>query len=75
MLDNQRVIITIGNFSNKKESDNYYFALNNDEYVFSQIDRKSVFINTISMNNYPIFYRGKDQKGYQKFWDKYYKKK
>ena len=74
MLDNQRVIITVGNFSNKNESDNYFMALKNDEYVFSQIDRKSVFLFTISMKNYPLFYREKDQKGYQKFWDKYYGK-
>ncbi len=75
MLDNQRVIITVGNFANKNDADNYFMALNNDEYVFSGINSQAVFLFTISMKNYPVFYRHKDQKGYQKFWDKYYKKK
>ncbi len=74
MLDNQRMVITVGNFANKNEADNYYTALKNDEYVFSGIDPGAVFLFTISMKNYPVFYKNKDQKGYQEFWDKYYKK-
>ncbi len=74
MLDNQRVIITIGNFSNKNDADNYFQAIKNDEYVFSGVSSEGVFPFTISLKNYPVFYREKDQKGYQKFWDKYYKK-
>ena len=74
MLDNQRMIITVGNFANKNESDNYYQALKNDEYVFSGVDPNAIFLFTISMKNYPVFYKEKDQKGYQEFWDKYYKK-
>lgn len=68
-LDNQRVLITIGNFKNKNDAANYYNALRNDEYVLSGLDKHDYSVFPISIQNYPIMYRDKDVKGYLKFMD------
>ena len=68
-LDNQRVLITIGNFKNKNDAANYYNALRNDEYVLSGFDKQDYSVFPISTQNYPIMYRDKDVKGYLKFMD------
>ncbi len=66
-LDNQRVLITIGNFSNKNDAANYYRAIKNDEYVLSGLNKDDYKIFPISTKNYPIMYRDKDVKGYLEF--------
>ena len=66
-LDNQRVLITIGNFSNKNDAANYYRAIKNDEYVLSGLSKDDYQIFPISTKNYPIMYRDKDVKGYLEF--------
>ncbi len=72
MLDNQRTLITIGNFKDKAEADDFYMALKNDKYVLSGLSPSDYQMFTISMNNYPIFYREKDVKLYEAFFNKYY---
>lgn len=66
-LDNQRVLITIGNFSNKNDALNYYRAIKNDEYVLSGLNKDDYKIFPISTKNYPIMYRDNDVKGYMEF--------
>lgn len=66
-LDNQRVLITIGNFNNKNDAANYYRAIKNDEYVLSGLNADDFKIFPISTKNYPIMYRDKDVKGYMEF--------
>ena len=72
MLDNMRTLITIGNFDNKIEGDDFYSAIKNDEYVLSGIDDDAYEIFTISISNYPIFYRDKDVDAYREFFTEYY---
>ena len=72
MLDNQRTLITIGNFRNKAEAEDFYTALKNDKYVLSGLSSKDYQMFTISMNNYPIFYKEKNVKLYEAFFNKYY---
>jgi len=72
MLDNQRTLITIGNFQNKAAADDFYSALENDKYVLSGLSPGDYQMFTISINNYPIFYREKDVKLYEAFFNKYY---
>ena len=69
-LDNQRVLIYVGNFKNKDDAANYYNALRNDEYVLSGFDKHDYSVFPISIENYPIMYRDKDVKGYMEFMDK-----
>jgi len=66
-LDNQRVLITVGNFTNKNDAANYYRAIKNDEYVLSGLNKDDYQIFPISTKNYPIMYRDKDVKGYLEF--------
>ncbi|NOX85301.1 MAG: tetratricopeptide repeat protein [Chlorobi bacterium] len=72
MLDNQRTLITIGNFQNKAAADDFYSALKNDKYVLSGLSPDDYQMFTISINNYPIFYREKNVKLYEEFFNKYY---
>jgi tetratricopeptide (TPR) repeat protein len=72
MLDNQRTLITIGNFPNKPKSENFYTAVKNDEYVLSGMDAKDYELFMISVGNYPAFYRDKDVKSYKEFFTEYY---
>ena len=73
MLDNQRTIITIGNFDNKDDADDFYSALNNDEYVLSGMDPDEFESFIISVTNYPIFYRDKNVKAYKEFFTEFYR--
>jgi hypothetical protein len=72
MLDNQRAIITIGNFDNAEEAGDFMMALENDEYVLSGMKANDFEIFTISVTNYPILYREKDVKGYMRFFKENY---
>ncbi len=72
MLDNKRTLITIGNFENKREADKFYTALSSDDYVVSGLNPKDFDIVTISIGNYPVFYREKDVEGYLLFFNEYY---
>jgi len=75
LLDNQRTIITVGNFNNQQDAVNYYLALKDDEYVLSGVDKKDYNLFPISTQNYPIMYRDKDVKGYLEFVKEYMKLK
>jgi len=72
MLDNKRTLITIGNFENKREAEKFYTALSNDDYVVSGLNPNDYDIVTISIGNYPVFYREKDVEGYLLFFNEYY---
>jgi len=74
MLDSKRTIVSIGNFENKEEADRFYVALTNDEYVFSGLNPDDYDVVTISIGNYPIFYKEKDVEGYLLFFNEYYLK-
>jgi tetratricopeptide (TPR) repeat protein len=72
MLDSYTTLITIGNFGNKREAEKFYSALKADDYVFSGLNPDDFNIVTISINNYPVFYKAKDVDGYLRFFEKYY---
>ena len=72
LFDKKQTLITVGNFENKRAADNYYQALNSDEYVLSGISKEYYHIFPISTKNYPIMYKDKDLDGYLEFMkDKY----
>jgi hypothetical protein len=74
MLDGKRTIVSIGNFENKEEADRLYVALVNDEYVFSGLNPDDYDVVTISIGNYPVFYKEKDVEGYLIYFNEYYLK-
>ena len=73
MLDNQRTLITIGNFDDAGDSEDFTMALENDEYVLSGMENKDFEIVSISIKNYPVFYKDKNMKDYLEFYNENYK--
>jgi outer membrane protein assembly factor BamD (BamD/ComL family) len=74
MLDNQRALITIGNFDDERAAYDFYYALKNDNYVTSGMGANEFEVYSISVNNYPVLYREKNVKAYKTFFDLYYQK-
>ncbi len=74
MLDNQRSLITIGNFEGESAAYDFYSALINDNYVTSGMAVQEYEVYPITVNNYPILYREKNVKAYKAFFERYYKK-
>ena len=74
ILDNQRSLITIGNFEDESSANDFYLAILNDDYVTSGMSVQEFEAYPISVNNYPILYREKYVKAYTEFYDLYYQK-
>ncbi len=72
MLDNVRSLVTVGNFDNEGEATNYLMALRNDAYVMSGVSSNDFQVFSISMGNYPLFYKDKSLENYELFWEKHY---
>jgi len=72
MLDNMRTIITISNFDDAADAEDFALAIKNDEYVLSGMDGKSFEVVSISIKNYPVFYKDKDMKVYLDFYRENY---
>jgi hypothetical protein len=70
VLDNDRSLVTVGNFDNLSDASDYYNAVLSSDYVFGAISKEDVVVYPISMTNYPIFYRNKDTEQYIRFWEK-----
>ncbi len=73
MLDNQRTIITIGNFDDASDAEDFTMALKNDEYVLSGMEGKDIEVVSISIKNYPVFYKDKTTKHYLEFYHENYR--
>ena len=73
MLDNKRTLITIGNFDDAADAEDFATTLINDEYVLSGMEGKKFEVVSISIKNYPVFYKDKDIKNYLEFYHENYK--
>ena len=67
ILDDERTLITIGNFESQQVADDYIISLFLTDYVFGGIDKSNYTVKSISGSNYPIFYQSKDLEEYQQF--------
>jgi tetratricopeptide (TPR) repeat protein len=74
VLDEQRMLVTIGNFNSSSDADDYRMAVTESEYVFGGINAADFKVYPVSLTNYPVFYRIKDTSEYEKFWLKFYQK-
>ncbi len=71
-LEDGKQILTVTNFENKQNAIEYLNkVVNSDE--LSNVNIKHLQAFTISVENYPEFYREKDLKGYLEFYEHYYK--
>jgi hypothetical protein len=69
LLDENRYMITVGNFADAKEALAYLKATSGDEYVFSDLGSGNYTETVISMKNYPIFYKDKNVNLYMRFFE------
>lgn len=72
MLDNQRQIITVANYSNKEDAMNYYNLFRADDYVVSNINKNNYQTFVISVTNYPILFKDKIVQKYLEFFEENY---
>ena len=73
LLDGSQEMVTINNFDNNDKALNYYISIQNNPYVFTKLENTGGYSDfVISADNYPIFFRNKDIKQYQRFFEKYY---
>ena len=67
ILDDNRSIVTIGNFGNEQQASDYITSMFLTDYVFGGIDKTKYTITPISNKNYPVFYQSKDLEEYNTF--------
>ena len=67
LLDDDRTIVTIGNFDSESKAADYITSMFIGDYVFGGIDKTKYTIIPISIKNYPIFYQSKDLEEYNTF--------
>ena len=67
ILDDDRTIVTIGNFENESAAADYITSMFLTDYVFGGIDTTKYKIKPISIKNYPVFYQSKDLDEYIQF--------
>lgn len=69
LLDEQRTLVTIGNFNDEQKAKDYITSMFLTDYVFGGIDSNNYKIIPISIKNYPVFYQSKDFDEYKTFMD------
>lgn len=69
LLDENRYMITVGNFESAAEALTYFNQTSGDEYVFSDLGIGNFSEAVISMKNYPIFYKDKGVNLYLRFFE------
>ena len=67
ILDDNRTLVTIGNFDSQQQADDYITSMFLTDYVFGGIDEANYKIKSISGKNYPVFYQSKDLDEYIQF--------
>lgn len=67
ILDDNRTIITVGNFDGERQADDYITSMFLSDYVFGGIDKTKYSVYPISIKNYPMFYQTKDLDEYKQF--------
>jgi hypothetical protein len=74
VLDGGWQMISISSFRNSQSAMDFYNAISRNEYVISSLRQGDYKQMTISIDNYPIFYREKKYNGYLNFFRKNYLK-
>ncbi|MCX6252500.1 MAG: tetratricopeptide repeat protein [Bacteroidetes bacterium] len=73
LLDGNLEMITVNNFESKEKGMDYYISIMDNEYIFTKLKMTGDYYQfTISVDNYPIFYRSKNIQQYLRFFEKNY---
>jgi tetratricopeptide (TPR) repeat protein len=75
ILDNNKQMITVSNFTDSQDAMKYFNHISNDDYIFSGITEGTFNQFVISSGNYPIFFKEKKIDAYVQFFNKNYLKK
>ena len=67
ILDDNRTLVTLGNFEGEQQAADYITSMFLNDYVFGGIDEANYKIVPISGKNYPVFYQSKDIDEYIQF--------
>jgi tetratricopeptide (TPR) repeat protein len=73
LLEGAKEMITVSNFDDAEKSMNYFISIHESQYIFGKLENAGTFTDfAISADNYPIFYRSKNEKQYLTFFEKNY---
>ncbi len=73
LLEGAKEMITVSNFDDAEKAMNYFISIHESQYIFGKLENAGSFTDfAISADNYPIFYRSKNEKQYLKFFEKNY---
>ena len=67
ILDDDRTLVTIGNFENQQQAADYITSMFLTDYIFGGMDKNTYSVCLISSKNYPVFYQAKDLDEYKNF--------
>lgn len=67
ILDDERTVVTIGNFDGEQQAKDYITSLFLTDYVFGGMNKTDYSVLPISSKNYPVFYQAKDLDEYEQF--------
>ena len=67
VLDDNRTLVTIGNFDSQQKAQDYIDSMSLTDYVFGGLDTAGYSVLPISAKNYPVFYQAKDLEEYIQF--------
>jgi len=67
MFENRKNLISIGNFTDETEANEYVTSMFLSDYLFGGVDAESYMVMSISAENYPIFYKNKNIDEYKEF--------
>jgi len=74
VLDGGWQMISISSFRNSQAAMDFYYAISQNEYVTTPLNKSDYKQMVISIDNYPVFYREKKYNGYLNFFRKFYLK-
>jgi tetratricopeptide (TPR) repeat protein len=73
LLEGTREMVTVSNFNDADKAINYFVSIHESQYIFGKLENVGNYTDfVISADNYPIFYKNKNEKQYLKFFEKNY---
>ena len=74
LFDNNEEMITVSNFDDASSAMKYITSIRDSKYIFTRLESSGDYNDfVISVTNYPVLYRNKDIRKYQKFFEKNYR--
>ncbi|MEI7490123.1 MAG: tetratricopeptide repeat protein [Bacteroidota bacterium] len=73
LFENNEEMISVSNFNDAGKAMQYLLSIRDSKYIFTKLETSGDYSDfVISVTNYPVLYKNKDIKKYQRFFDKNY---